>query len=339
MRWGLQQQFACRVLGCFLTISGLTAFWIVRQAGASAREDARAVARRAGRRRSPGWRISGRPGAPLRALSQALEGMDHAHSPENPAEGPWKMVRQVLEITPGALSAWVVYEPDAFDGKDRQHVGMNGFGEKGRFRAPSSAGTDRSAAPSTAQRPCWGTLRRGPGTRDPLPREPGDGAGTLFLRLRRRQEEPGHHRGGAHPRPGSPRGGGGHGPGPGGPAPVPDEPAGPGGRSGEPLLPRGLFVSDPDASLPGALPVGGGEREDREPGGPFWRTWGREELLPPGPVPSFRRGSPEDPRARVPRTGAGPLEPGGDPSLELRGPHRPGPGPGHPADLPGGGPP
>ena len=132
MRWGLQQRILAGVLGCFLTISGLTAFWIARQAGASAREDARAVARSAAGEAAA--RLEGdfrETFAAVRALSNALEGMDR-HSPEA-RRGALEMVRQVLEITPGALSAWVVYEPDAFDGKDQQHVGMNGFGEKGRF--------------------------------------------------------------------------------------------------------------------------------------------------------------------------------------------------------------
>ncbi|PIE54055.1 MAG: chemotaxis protein, partial [Dethiosulfovibrio peptidovorans] len=43
------------------------------------------------------------------------------------------MTRQILAQTPGALSAWFVFEPNAFDGKDSEFSGVDGFKETGRF--------------------------------------------------------------------------------------------------------------------------------------------------------------------------------------------------------------
>ncbi|PIE54021.1 MAG: chemotaxis protein [Dethiosulfovibrio peptidovorans] len=43
------------------------------------------------------------------------------------------IVRQTLVETPGIRSTWFVFEPNAFDGKDLDFSGINGFPESGRF--------------------------------------------------------------------------------------------------------------------------------------------------------------------------------------------------------------
>ena len=49
-----------------------------------------------------------------RTMAKVLTGMDRAApGARNSALG---MLRAVLETTPGALTTWVVFEPDAFDG-------------------------------------------------------------------------------------------------------------------------------------------------------------------------------------------------------------------------------
>ncbi|NLL37751.1 MAG: hypothetical protein GX256_09560, partial [Fretibacterium sp.] len=42
-------------------------------------------------------------------------------------------VKQLLELTPIATSIWVVFEPDAFDGKDIEFADKDGYLAKGRF--------------------------------------------------------------------------------------------------------------------------------------------------------------------------------------------------------------
>ncbi|PIE55456.1 MAG: hypothetical protein CSA35_00720, partial [Dethiosulfovibrio peptidovorans] len=43
------------------------------------------------------------------------------------------MVREALVQTPGTLAIWFVFEPNAFDGKDAEFAGLDGFQETGRF--------------------------------------------------------------------------------------------------------------------------------------------------------------------------------------------------------------
>ena len=132
MRWGLQQRLLVSILGCFLLISGISTVWIAHQAGHTAREDARAIAR--GAADAAAARLEGdfrESFASIRSLARSLEGMDRtAPGARSAALG---RVRQALEATPGALSAWVVTEPDAFDGRDAAYSRTQGFGEKGRF--------------------------------------------------------------------------------------------------------------------------------------------------------------------------------------------------------------
>ncbi|EFQ22864.1 methyl-accepting chemotaxis sensory transducer [Aminomonas paucivorans DSM 12260] len=132
MRWGLQQRLLVSILGCFLLISGISTVWIAHQAGHTAREDARAIAR--GAADAAAARLEGdfrESFASIRSLARSLEGMDRtAPGARSAALG---RVRQALEATPGALSAWVVTEPDAFDGRDAAYARTQGFGEKGRF--------------------------------------------------------------------------------------------------------------------------------------------------------------------------------------------------------------
>ena len=132
LRWGLQQRLLVSILGCFLLISGISTVWIAHQAGHTAREDARAIAR--GAADAAAARLEGdfrESFASIRSLARSLEGMDRtAPGARSAALG---RVRQALEATPGALSAWVVTEPDAFDGRDAAYSRTQGFGEKGRF--------------------------------------------------------------------------------------------------------------------------------------------------------------------------------------------------------------
>ena len=68
-----------------------------------------------------------------RTMAKVLAGMDRAAP--GARNSALRMLQAVLETTPGALTTWVVFEPDAFDGKDGEFVSREGYKEKGRFMA------------------------------------------------------------------------------------------------------------------------------------------------------------------------------------------------------------
>lgn len=68
----------------------------------------------------------------LQTLSQSLGGLLDSRSV--PARDDANtMLRQLLMSNPNAVSSWMVWEPDAFDGKDADYVGTEGHDTTGRF--------------------------------------------------------------------------------------------------------------------------------------------------------------------------------------------------------------
>ncbi|WP_203249079.1 methyl-accepting chemotaxis protein [Sporosarcina beigongshangi] len=70
--------------------------------------------------------------AALQTLSQSLGGLlDSGSVPAR--DDANTMLRQLLVTNPNAVSSWMVWEPDAFDGKDADYVDAEGHDTTGRF--------------------------------------------------------------------------------------------------------------------------------------------------------------------------------------------------------------
>ena len=86
--------------------------------------------------------------ATVRTLAQQFSGADNL-----PADSRRSilntMLKEVTERTPGVLSVWSIYEPDAVDGKDSQYISKTGSNEKGRF-TPGYARSEGKLVDSTS---------------------------------------------------------------------------------------------------------------------------------------------------------------------------------------------
>ena len=66
-----------------------------------------------------------------RALADVLEGL--VASGEADRELAIQMLHATLNKNPKFLSVWSCWEPDAFDGRDRDYAGAEGYDDSGRF--------------------------------------------------------------------------------------------------------------------------------------------------------------------------------------------------------------
>ncbi len=134
MRLKLRGKILAWLLGGLLIVQGAMVGymgWMVRE---NALDQARELVRVAAEKgASDVSRAMERFTVAAESLGSSIEAVDG--SQPGARSGVVKMTRHVLERTPGALSVWFVFEPDAFDGKDRQFAGVDGFQDTGRFEA------------------------------------------------------------------------------------------------------------------------------------------------------------------------------------------------------------
>ncbi|HEY9594347.1 MAG TPA: methyl-accepting chemotaxis protein, partial [Spirochaetia bacterium] len=96
-------------------------------------DNAFSLARETARRNAS--EVAGQLQAPMdtaRTLAQAFSAADAIPARDRRAAAS-AMLRKVLEANKGFLAVWAVFEPDAFDGRDREFMGADGCSETGRF--------------------------------------------------------------------------------------------------------------------------------------------------------------------------------------------------------------
>ena len=130
----LQGKILAAILGTMTLVLALLIGYVAFQANRSTMKSAQDTV--AGMALATANAIDAEVEVPLdtaRAMVMAIEALDRE------APGARNQVLSVLENvlaeTPMALSTWIVFEPDAFDGKDGSFASRDGYKEKGRFVA------------------------------------------------------------------------------------------------------------------------------------------------------------------------------------------------------------
>ncbi len=132
IRLKLQARQLLTLLGALLVIQGALVAYVAWKVRSDAIAEAQVTIRTAAElsateiERELGFTLSA-----ARTLARSLEGMDRGA--EGARASALGMVRHILEEAPGTLCSWVVFEPDAFDGRDAEFIGREGFNERGRF--------------------------------------------------------------------------------------------------------------------------------------------------------------------------------------------------------------
>ena len=130
----LQGKMLLSILSTLLLVLALIVGYVSHRAGQVVLQDAQRIAE--AETRAQALVIENRVESMqvgARALAGALGGMDR--TAPGARESALGILREAVLATPNALSAWVVFEPDAFDGRDGAYAGKEGYGPRGRFMA------------------------------------------------------------------------------------------------------------------------------------------------------------------------------------------------------------
>ncbi|NLL37752.1 MAG: methyl-accepting chemotaxis protein [Fretibacterium sp.] len=128
----LQAKVLLFLLGALFLIQGGIVANLSLQVRSNAVENSKAITKEAARRSTLDLeKLLASVSSSVHTAAQLMEMIDPT-TPDarNVVMG---MVKHLFEITPAAVSAWVVFEPNAFDGKDIEFAGKDGYLEKGRF--------------------------------------------------------------------------------------------------------------------------------------------------------------------------------------------------------------
>ncbi len=132
MRLRLKGKMLVSIVGAVVLVLAGVIGYVGVMARSSALENAQRLAAAISSEVSLGVRAEIETGMiAARTIAQALAGMGRAG--EGARKSALGMLESVLKNTPVALSTWLVFEPNAFDGKDGEFAGKDGFLPSGRF--------------------------------------------------------------------------------------------------------------------------------------------------------------------------------------------------------------
>ena len=115
-------------LSAFVLMSLLIAIQVSQSSARAAKESVQANAVSAGNMVEAGLNTTI---GSLRAFASVVAGLDPYQT--GARDELLRITRNFLAGMPDIISAWVVYEPDAFDGQDQAYAGKSGYNEAGRM--------------------------------------------------------------------------------------------------------------------------------------------------------------------------------------------------------------